>query len=228
MLNRWILAAGAALTLAVTTPDLAHAQRGGGPGRGGGGGRGGFGGPGRGGFGGPGGSGFRVGVGPGGIGVGYRSGNFAIGVGSGPGRGGFYCPGYRGGFYGPGYGLYGGRPPIVVSSYYRPPVVVSSNYYDPTPTVVSPTIVTPATESAAVLVDVRVPVADAAVWFDGQPTSQTGDVRSFQSPSLEQGRTYTYTIRARWLEGGQPIDMTRQVRVTAGQRVTVDFTRPEA
>ena len=50
---------------------------------------------------------------------------------------------------------------------------------------------------------------------------------TFQSPPLDPGRNYTYEVRARWTEDAKEVSQTRKVRVRIGQRVTVDFTRPE-
>jgi len=75
---------------------------------------------------------------------------------------------------------------------------------------------------------VLVPRADTQVFFDNNQTQQQGMDRLFQSPALEQGRTYTYTVKARWMDqGGQPVERTRQVMVQPGQQVTVDFNQAD-
>jgi uncharacterized protein (TIGR03000 family) len=74
-------------------------------------------------------------------------------------------------------------------------------------------------------VQVNVP-SNAQVWFEGTLTQQGGMSRTFESPELMPGRTYTYHIRARWMDNGQPRDQTRLVTVHAGQLATVDFNRP--
>jgi uncharacterized protein (TIGR03000 family) len=80
----------------------------------------------------------------------------------------------------------------------------------------------------AVRVEVRVPSPNAEVWFDGTPTQQRGTVRTFESPPLTAGRSYTYQIRARWTDAdGKAQDQTRSVPVQPGQQAMVDFTRPE-
>jgi uncharacterized protein (TIGR03000 family) len=66
--------------------------------------------------------------------------------------------------------------------------------------------------------------ANAEILFDGRKTRQTGAVREFVSPPIPAQGTFTYTITARWMENGQPVEQTRTVNVKAGQRVTVDFT----
>jgi uncharacterized protein (TIGR03000 family) len=74
-------------------------------------------------------------------------------------------------------------------------------------------------------VGIRVP-ANAEILFDGEKTSQTGPIRTFVSPALEPGKTFTYKIQARWPGTGadsKPIEQTREVKVQAGQRVLINF-----
>ncbi len=71
-------------------------------------------------------------------------------------------------------------------------------------------------------IGLRVP-ADAQVWFNGQAMRQTGSQREFVSPPLQPGQEYTYTIRARWMQNGQPVDQTRNLQVAASERHTVNF-----
>jgi uncharacterized protein (TIGR03000 family) len=65
--------------------------------------------------------------------------------------------------------------------------------------------------------------ADAAVFFDGDPTTEKGAVRRFRTPPLEVGPKYRYEILARWQEGGKAVERKRQVEMTGGARVRVDF-----
>jgi uncharacterized protein (TIGR03000 family) len=70
----------------------------------------------------------------------------------------------------------------------------------------------------------RVP-ANAQVFFGGQPTSQSGVLRTFYSPPLVPGLQYRYEIRAQWTENGQEISQTRQVPVTANSNQYISFSR---
>ena len=79
----------------------------------------------------------------------------------------------------------------------------------------------------AAQITVRVPDADAQVWFEGQLTSQRGTTREFESPELNPGSNYTYDVRARWNRDGRTVDQTRQIVVRAGSMVNVDFSRPQ-
>jgi uncharacterized protein (TIGR03000 family) len=71
----------------------------------------------------------------------------------------------------------------------------------------------------------RVP-ADAEVWFDGEPTKQTGTLRHFTSPPLTPGKRFVYEIRARWTRDGKPAEETRRLHVHANEWLNLDFTKP--
>src|SRR5262249_32174422 len=73
-----------------------------------------------------------------------------------------------------------------------------------------------------VQIDVRVP-ADAVLWFDDSPTSQTGTSRRFVSPPLNPGKEYSYRIKGRWKENGQDVTSTREVAVHAGDQLHLTF-----
>lgn len=73
---------------------------------------------------------------------------------------------------------------------------------------------------------VRVP-ANAEVFLNGSVTKATGTVREYVSPPLETGWKYSYEIRGRWTENGQPVERTRVLRVQPGQRLDIDLTKKE-
>ena len=83
----------------------------------------------------------------------------------------------------------------------------------------------PAASEATAQVTVNVP-ADADVFFDGVPTTQTGTQRVFATPELPVGKEFSYDIEAQWTANGQPVDQTRKVLVKAGAKVQVDFQSP--
>jgi len=227
-----------ALTLAAllvySTPADAQRGRGGmGGGHGGfhGGHGGGFGGY-RGGYGGFGGYRGYGGYG----GYGYRPGiGFGIGLGTGLGLGyGLGGYGYRG-----GYG-YGGYSSGYGGSYYAPSTtyVPSTTYIEPSATYVDPgypQVAGAAADSSrdslyyapepvdnTARLRILVP-ADAKVWVGGQETGQHGQEREFGSPPLTPGKSYTYEVKARWMQNGEPVEQTRKVKVMANRTTTVDF-----
>jgi uncharacterized protein (TIGR03000 family) len=75
---------------------------------------------------------------------------------------------------------------------------------------------------------VLVPSPNAKIWFDDTPTHQQGTCRLFVSPPLGRGETYSYTIKASWLEKGREVIREKQVKVRPGQETLVDFTAQEA
>ncbi|MBP3959727.1 TIGR03000 domain-containing protein [Gemmata sp. G18] len=85
-------------------------------------------------------------------------------------------------------------------------------------------VAVPAAKSGGCLIlSVKVPQPSADVFVDGKKTAQTGTDRIFESPPLESGQAYKYTITARWLERGQTVEASREVTGTPGEVVRVDF-----
>lgn len=171
----------------------------------------------------------RGGYGGGGYGGGYGNGYYGGGSGIYIGSGGVGI--YGGNGYGSGYnnGYYGTR------GYSTPGYYSGSQFYS-TPQYYDSTVQIPSTDirqsfynqpnfsQQLATVIVQVPTPDAKVSFDGTETTQQGMERTFSSPPLEPG-TYTYTIRARWMENGKSIERERRVNVQAGQTMSVDFRR---
>jgi uncharacterized protein (TIGR03000 family) len=76
-------------------------------------------------------------------------------------------------------------------------------------------------------IDVRVPVANAEVFFEGNNTKQNGVRRLFLSPVLEANVTHFYKVRATWkLPDGSIADQEKSVAVRANMVAVVDFTSP--
>jgi uncharacterized protein (TIGR03000 family) len=105
------------------------------------------------------------------------------------------------------------------ASTYRPPAL-------PPPAATSSVSTAPTPAPNTVLLNVRVPEADAEVWIDGVKTTQRGTARQYISPPLTPGQRYSYEITARWTENGKEVSQTRKVPIQAGQNVSVDFTQP--
>ncbi len=83
----------------------------------------------------------------------------------------------------------------------------------------------PATERRRARFEVKVPVADAIVYFDGVQTQQTGLNRVFVTPALDEGKEYTITIMVRWPTEDGSLSAPRQksFTVTAGQTIQTTF-----
>jgi uncharacterized protein (TIGR03000 family) len=141
--------------------------------------------------------------------------------------GGYYGGYYYGPYYRTYYAPYYYPPPTTV--YYSQPVVRESYYAAPAnaaPGYAAPASTAPA--GSAVTLHIKVPRADARVWIEGQQMQLTGTDRDFQSPPLDAGRGYTYTIRAAWMQGGDEVSREQKLDVKAGQDVVVDFRKPRS
>jgi uncharacterized protein (TIGR03000 family) len=69
---------------------------------------------------------------------------------------------------------------------------------------------------------------DARIWFEDQPTNQTGSLRRFLSPPLTPGKTYTYTVRVQWPEEGQWVSQVHSFPVHAGDIHCIDVIPRES
>jgi uncharacterized protein (TIGR03000 family) len=72
-------------------------------------------------------------------------------------------------------------------------------------------------------VTVEVPSPATELWIEGQQMKQGGLVRTFETPPLQPGYKYAYTVRARWLRNGEATNQTRTVRFQPGQDMVVRF-----
>jgi uncharacterized protein (TIGR03000 family) len=119
-----------------------------------------------------------------------------------------------GGYYGSGYygsGYYGS--PYYSSSYYR-----TSNYSYPsqdTSAYFSGDMNTARGENR-VMLNIQAP-AGANLWISDVFVGQGGSSRQFVSPPLENGRTYTYDIKARWMQDGREMTSARTLEFQGGQ-----------
>jgi uncharacterized protein (TIGR03000 family) len=78
------------------------------------------------------------------------------------------------------------------------------------------------TEQAAAHVTVTLP-ADAVLYVQDVPCPLSSSTRTFDTPELQAGQTYYYTVRAEVVRDGQKRAQTRTVSIEAGQPVQVDF-----
>jgi len=178
----------------------------------------------------------------GGVSFGAGGGRYGVMAGTTP-----YVPGYyRSGLYG-SYGAYGSLGRYYDSSPYRwyndPYYYYStrqfyapqygSTYVPPSYAVpryaAYPPLMAPGAEAATTSVArIQVVLPDAAgqVRIDGRQTSSTGTTRYFDSPPLEPGKLFSYTVSATFQRDGKEVTEERKVPVAAGGTQVVDFTRP--
>jgi uncharacterized protein (TIGR03000 family) len=136
---------------------------------------------------------------------------------------GYSSPGYSSGYYAPGPAYTYSTPTYTYST---------PTYYPPLGQVLSVTSAAPESSyyltaaevegPRAIQIDMHLP-ADAKVWFDDAPTSQTGALRRFVSPPLDPDKDYFYQVKVRWQEDGRDVTRTRKVEVHAGDRLNLSF-----
>src|SRR6202022_1479640 len=81
----------------------------------------------------------------------------------------------------------------------------------------------PKPADGAAHVAVKAPL-DAKVTVDGVAFPANGTtVRSFDTPRLEGGRTYYYTVKMEVQRDGRTVSDSRRVLLEAGKDVSVDF-----
>jgi uncharacterized protein (TIGR03000 family) len=159
----------------------------------------------------------------------YRArGAWGVGVTPYWGTGVYYSYGYpRYGYYGSPYYTYGYStfsPSYAYDSAqnYIPPTTSTSSY-TPQNGVAQAGYTTAGDSQFKATLTVLLPSADADIWLGDTRTITQGMERKFESPALEPGRDYHYTVKARWMVDGKPVEQTRVVPVHAGQSSTVNF-----
>ncbi|MCS6851681.1 MAG: TIGR03000 domain-containing protein [Gemmataceae bacterium] len=70
--------------------------------------------------------------------------------------------------------------------------------------------------------------AEAKLFIDGQATTSTSEVRTFETPALPLGFDYSYTLRAELVRDGQTLTQTKTVTVRGGAESRGEIACPEA
>jgi uncharacterized protein (TIGR03000 family) len=70
--------------------------------------------------------------------------------------------------------------------------------------------------------------AEAKLTIQDQPTTSQSAQRTFVSPPLKQGESYTYTLKAEMNRDGKPMMLTKEVLVQAGRLSEVNFDVSES
>jgi uncharacterized protein (TIGR03000 family) len=80
---------------------------------------------------------------------------------------------------------------------------------------------------AAARITVKLP-ADARLWVDQVECPLTSAERAFNTPALQPGQSYFYTLKVQVQRNGTPVTDSQRVVMRAGQHVTVDFAGAES
>jgi uncharacterized protein (TIGR03000 family) len=71
--------------------------------------------------------------------------------------------------------------------------------------------------------------ANAKLFVDGMPVEEaTAGVQSFDTPALQPGQLYYYTVRVETMRDGKPVSESRRILVHAGQVIRADFKELES
>lgn len=70
--------------------------------------------------------------------------------------------------------------------------------------------------------------ADAKLLIDNEATTSTGSSRVFQSPVLNPGKEYHYTLKAEIVRNGKPVKVEQVVTFEPGEIKSVKMTLPAA
>ena len=65
--------------------------------------------------------------------------------------------------------------------------------------------------------------ADAKLTIDGMATSATSTEHTFESPELQTGKVYSYTLEASYLQDGKTVTVSKKIKVEAGKVSSVDM-----
>jgi uncharacterized protein (TIGR03000 family) len=78
------------------------------------------------------------------------------------------------------------------------------------------------TETKPIQLVIKLP-ADAELSIDGQKTTQTGTQRTFESPPVPVGKTYSYQIKAVWKKDGMRVVREQKFQVAPGKVNELDL-----
>jgi len=79
----------------------------------------------------------------------------------------------------------------------------------------------------AARITVKLP-SNARLWVDNVYCPLTSNERSFNTPVLQPGQRYFYTMRMEVEKDGRTESENRRIYVAAGRQVSVDFNAPAA
>jgi uncharacterized protein (TIGR03000 family) len=138
----------------------------------------------------------------------------------------YYTPRYSSG-YTPYYGTtyYSGPTYYPGTTYYSGPTDMSRAQAPASGSYQSFYAGPPAADRARL--HIVLPTADAQLWVENEATQQRGNDRWFDSPPVQAGKDYMYTLRARWMQNGREVTAKKDVTFRAGQQTTVTFANAD-
>ena len=81
------------------------------------------------------------------------------------------------------------------------------------------------TTTPTVVMTLTTPTVDTEIEFDGRPITGSGASRTLETPPLVPGRTYQWTVVAKWAPNTYTkMTRTKVVRARAGERLKIDLS----
>jgi uncharacterized protein (TIGR03000 family) len=68
--------------------------------------------------------------------------------------------------------------------------------------------------------------AEAKLKIEGEATKSTGSERTFVTPTLEAGKTYSWTLDVEVMQDDKPVTWTQKVSLEPGKTARVSLTVP--
>jgi uncharacterized protein (TIGR03000 family) len=78
-------------------------------------------------------------------------------------------------------------------------------------------------EEQSARVTVNLP-SDARLWVDAVECPLTSSVRSFNTPALNPGQRYAYSLKVEIVRDGRTVSETQRIVLTPGEETRVDFS----
>jgi uncharacterized protein (TIGR03000 family) len=153
-------------------------------------------------------------------GGGCWGGGYAMSYGCGGGYG-----GYSWGGMSPGMG-YAYMPMTTYGSTLATPLI-AGNILNGAPGTTQSFFLNPATQGSQATIIVHLP-ENATLTFDGEATQSRSGTRTFVSPPLDQGKTYTYTLRGEMNRNGRKVNARKTIEVRAGKTTEVNLNFPDS
>jgi uncharacterized protein (TIGR03000 family) len=68
--------------------------------------------------------------------------------------------------------------------------------------------------------------ADAKLTVDGIECPLTSETRTFDTPTLQPGQQFYYTVKAEVVRDGKPVTESRRIVFEAGNKIDIEFRLP--
>jgi uncharacterized protein (TIGR03000 family) len=126
----------------------------------------------------------------------------------------------------PGWNSFGGFSYYPYYGYSQPNIIVQQNYtfqapyFPPRPFADYPPL--PSTHPNSARLTLAVPLG-ADVFIGGKKMEMAGTERTFESPDLGPGESFTFDVRVVWKESGKDVEQKRTLTAKAGEHPSLQY-----